>query len=126
MRGLLENIIASENSDVPRFIEFYETQIKDKKLESTKKFKETKDKMRLLPDEKVEAKAEKNKIKQAKANKAAAQGGSMADLQNMILAKRENAFGGFMNYMTEKYGKDDEESPAKKRKLSAHKGENKK
>ena len=23
MRGLLENIIASENSDVPRFIEFY-------------------------------------------------------------------------------------------------------
>ena len=31
----------------------------------------------------------------------------MADLEKMILAKRENGFGGFMNYMTDKYGDGD-------------------
>jgi hypothetical protein len=28
----------------------------------------------------------------------------MADLEKMILAKRENAFGGFLGYMENKYG----------------------
>ena len=28
----------------------------------------------------------------------------MADLEKMILAKKDNAFGGFMNYMENKYG----------------------
>ena len=44
----------------------------------------------------------------------------MADLEKMILAKRENGFGGFMNYMTNKYGGDDDEvidmSPSPKKK----------
>lgn len=30
--------------------------------------------------------------------------GSVDDLEKMILAKRENAFGGFLNYMENKYG----------------------
>ena len=60
-------------------------------------------------DEKAEAKKEKQKIKQAKANKAAAAGGSMDDLAKMILAKRDNAFGGFVNYMEQKYGGDQED-----------------
>ena len=33
----------------------------------------------------------------------------MADLEKMILAKRGNAFGGFLNYMENKYGGDEEE-----------------
>ena len=33
----------------------------------------------------------------------------MADLEKMILAKKENGFGGFMNYMTNKYGGVDDE-----------------
>ena len=32
MKGLLENIIASENSDVPRFLKFFREQIKEGKL----------------------------------------------------------------------------------------------
>lgn len=36
----------------------------------------------------------------------------MADLEKMILAKRENAFSGFLNYMTDKYAKADEEEEA--------------
>jgi hypothetical protein len=39
----------------------------------------------------------------------------MADLEKMILAKRQNGFGGFLNYMTEKYGGDEEVVPNKKR-----------
>lgn len=47
----------------------------------------------------------------------------MADLEKMILAKRENAFGGFLNYMESKYGNMgedeelvDENLPAKRKK----------
>ena len=72
-------------------------------------------KVELLPDEKKEAKQEKAKIKQKQAKEA----GSMGDLEKMILAKRGNAFGGFMNYMEDKYGKDDDKAKGKKkRKLS--------
>ena len=40
----------------------------------------------------------------------------MEDLEKMILAKRENAFGGFLNYMENKYGdKPDKGKPGKKR-----------
>jgi hypothetical protein len=35
----------------------------------------------------------------------------MADLEKMILAKRNNAFGGLLKYITEKYGGDEEEEP---------------
>lgn len=40
----------------------------------------------------------------------------MEDLEKMILAKRENAFGGFLSYMEDKYG--DKQSSGKKRKAS--------
>jgi DnaJ family protein C protein 9 len=59
MRGLLENIIASENSDVERFIKYYQDQIKAGTLKSTPKFQKTYKQVRLLQDEKVEAKKEK-------------------------------------------------------------------
>lgn len=62
----------------------------------------------MLPDEKKEAKSEKVKIKQ-KLEKQAKTSNSMEDLEKMILAKRNNAFGGFLNYMEDKYGKDESE-----------------
>lgn len=46
---------------------------------------------------------------------------SFGDLEKMILAKRDNAFGGFLNYMEDKYAKEEkpkENSAGKKRKLS--------
>ena len=110
VRGILEHIIASSNDDIPRFIEYYERMFSEKTLEKTKKFEKTKKEIKLLPDEKDDAMKEKDKIKKAKANKAAAAGGSMADLEKMILAKKENAFGGFMNYMENKYGGEDHEN----------------
>lgn len=39
----------------------------------------------------------------------------MADLEKMILAKRENNFNGFLNYMTNKYGGDDDINKSKKK-----------
>jgi hypothetical protein len=47
----------------------------------------------------------------------------MEELQKMILSKRENAFGGFLNYVQEKYGdetqseKTNSKNPSKKRKI---------
>ena len=111
MRGILEHIIAAENEDIPRFLEFFERMFKEGKLEKTSKFTKTKNAVRQLADEKADAIKEKEKMKKAKANRKAAEGGgSMADLQAMIMAKRENAFGGFMNYMQDKYCGDDQES----------------
>ena len=66
IKGLLENIIASTNDDIPRFIEFYEKAIAKGDIEKTQKFEQTKKKIRLLADEKEEAQKEKAKIKIAK------------------------------------------------------------
>jgi len=41
---------------------------------------------------------------------------SFGDLEKMILAKRNNAFGGFLNYMEDKYA-NEENLSGKKRKL---------
>ena len=49
----------------------------------------------------------------------------MADLQKMILAKRENAAGGFMNYMMDKYCKDDEGSDMENEQPNKKKGNKK-
>jgi hypothetical protein len=57
-------------------------------------------------------KEEKKKIKTEKAKK----GSSMADLEKMILAKRETGFKGFLNYMESKYGGEEEELETKKNK----------
>jgi hypothetical protein len=64
-----------------------------------------------LADEKEEAKKEKSKIK-AKQAKAAKDAGvsSMADLEKMILAKRQTGFNGFLNYMTDKYADDEDKN----------------
>ncbi len=61
---ILEEIICSENSDVTRFIEFYESCFKNGTLQKTKRFDTSKVKIVLLPDEKAEAKKGKKKIKQ--------------------------------------------------------------
>ena len=63
MTGILEHIIASTNESIPRFLEFYEEQFKKGELERTKLFDKTKNKIKLLADEKAEAKKEKQKMK---------------------------------------------------------------
>jgi len=107
---ILEEIICSTNDDVPRFLTFLDKAIAEGKLTTTKKFTKSRGTIKLLPDERVEAKQEKNRIKaeKAKANEKKA-GGSMADLEKMILSRRENNFNGFLNYMTDKYGNDNDE-----------------
>mgnify|MGYP001806997888 CR=1 FL=1 len=54
----------------------------------------------MLEIDKAAAKKELNKIKGKKEEKK----NSMADLEKMILAKRDKGFGGFLNYMEAKYG----------------------
>ena len=83
--------MCSENEDLPRFIKFFEENIKIGVLEHTKAFDVTKGNVVMMKDEKAEAKAEKAKMKKKKKEKE----NSMADLEKMILAKRGNAFGGF-------------------------------
>ncbi len=108
MTHILENIICSENDDIDRFLQFYDQQIKEGRLKKTKKYDATRGKIQMLPDERGEAKREKNKIKQKKS-------GGMDELEKMILAKRDN-FGGFLNYMTNKYGGGEEEEVVGKKK----------
>mmetsp|Transcript_1322 Transcript_1322/g.1704 ORF Transcript_1322/g.1704 Transcript_1322/m.1704 type:complete len:182 (+) Transcript_1322:349-894(+) len=121
VKGLLENIIASRNEDKDRLISKIEELIKKGELEKFKKFDQTKKKVKLLQEEADEAAKEEDKMKKAKANRKRTEGGpeSFGDLEKMILAKRDNAFGGFMNYMENKYGGDEEgeeeEAPPKKR-----------
>ena len=64
--GLLETIMCSENEDLPRFVKFFEENIKIGVLEDTKAFQITKEKVAMLKDEKAEAKAEKAKLKKKK------------------------------------------------------------
>ena len=85
---------------MPRFVKFFEENIKLNIIENTKEFELSKGKVAMLKDEKSEAKAEKAKLKKKKKDKE----NSMADLEKMILARKGNAFGGFMNYMESKYG----------------------
>lgn len=121
---ILEEIICSANEDVPRYVEYFELQIKQGTLKRTKKFDATKAKVKLLPDERAEAKEEKQKMKAEKAKK----GTSMDELEKMILAKREAGFKGFLNYMESKYGADDdgeEEAAAKKNKRVKKQGDTK-
>lgn len=74
MTHILEEIICSQNEDVDRFIKFFESKIADGSLKKTKKFDSTRTKVKLLPDEKAEAKQEKHKIKSEKAAAAAKKG----------------------------------------------------
>ena len=55
--------MCSRNEDVPRYIAFYESKIKDKVIENFPAFKKSKIAVELMADERVEAKAEKNKLK---------------------------------------------------------------
>lgn len=88
------------NEDVSRFLEFFDKKIQEGVLKKTTSFEKSRKKIELLPDEKAEAKAEKQKLK-AKKEKAA--NGSMADLEQMILAKRQNGLTNFLNNLEKKY-----------------------
>ena len=92
--------MCSENEDLPRFVKFFEESFKLNLIEKTEAYEISKDKVSLMEDEKSEAKKEKAKLKKKKQGKE----NSMADLEKMILARKGNAFGGFMNYMEQKYG----------------------
>jgi hypothetical protein len=63
VKMILECIIASENADVPRFIEFFEKQIKIGVIKETVKFKNSKKKVKLMEDERDEAKEVKKEKK---------------------------------------------------------------
>ena len=76
--------MCSKNEDLPRFITFYELKIKEKVIKHYKVFDTSKKQVELMADEKVEAKAELNKLKTQKQKES----GGMADLEKMILAKR--------------------------------------
>ena len=100
--NILMAIMCSVNDDAGRFVKFFEDKIAAGAIKHfVKKFNATKAHIYLLPDEKKEAKAEKAKLKQTSAKPEAS---TMESLEKMILAKRENAFGGFLNYMENKYG----------------------
>jgi hypothetical protein len=122
---ILEFIICSMNDDVTRFLEFFDKKIQEGVLKKTASFDKSRKKIELLPDEKAEAKTEKQKLK-AKKEKAA--NGSMADLEKMILAKRQNGLTSFINNLEKKYCGDEQEADEdgwmdtdtpKKRKLAA-------
>jgi hypothetical protein len=66
---MLQEIICSTNDDVSRFVAFFEEQISAGRLKRTKRFDITKGKIELLPDERSEAKKEKNRIEAEKEKK---------------------------------------------------------
>ena len=66
MIHIIEEIICSENSDISRFIAFFEAKIAEGKLQRTKRFESTKGRIKLNADEKAEAKEEKNRLKAQK------------------------------------------------------------
>lgn len=77
-------------------------------LDSTEFYLKSKNQIEMLEDESTEANKEKKKLKakrKPKENTA-----SMADLEKMILSKRNNMQSGFLNYMEAKYCKDDQKN----------------
>ena len=82
------------NEDIPRFMEFFDLKIQAGILKKTASFDKSRKKIELLPDERAEAKSEKQNLK---AKKEKATNGNMADLEKMILAKRQNGLSSFIN-----------------------------
>ena len=105
---ILQSIILSENSDVARFVKFYEEKIKDGTLKETQLFKKTKSKIEMLADEKAEAKVEKKKMKKKKED----------DFESLALAirsKKDNPFLSIAAKLEAKYGGAEEANLGKKR-----------
>ena len=63
---ILQCIMCSDNSDLPRYIAFYEAAIARGDLEETALFSASKTNVVALEDEAAEAKEEKNKLKKKK------------------------------------------------------------
>jgi len=67
---ILQHIICSVNDDIPRFLAFFDEQIRTgHHIKNTKKFEARKSKIELLPDERAEAKKEKGRMKAEKEKK---------------------------------------------------------
>jgi hypothetical protein len=79
--------MCSTNDDVPRFVSFFEEQIALGLLSPYPKFLKSKGAIAMLVDERAEAKEEKEKIKKKKGPS-----NDTADLEKMILAKRQGSF----------------------------------
>ena len=105
---ILQCIMCSENADLPRYVAFYEAAIARGDIEETGLFAASKTRVVTLEDEAGEAKAEKKKLK-AKKKPGKENSGGMDSLEAMILAKRSNQAGGFLNYMESKYCTGDQE-----------------
>lgn len=66
MTKILEFIMCSENEDLPRFLAFFDAKIASGELPKFKAYQRTRAKVDMMPDEKAEAKAEKQKLKAKK------------------------------------------------------------
>jgi hypothetical protein len=94
--ALLENIMLSENEDIPRFVELIEKRIADGTVKKYSKWDKTKNKIRELPDE-------SDLIKELEEQ-------SLKDLAQNILAKRENNFASMLASLEQKYAKKSKKS----------------
>ena len=90
VRGLLENIMGSENDGVERYLKIIDDAVAAGEVDSYPKLAQTRGKVRKLPEEQKEAEAIKEKMQNAKEKRAKAEKGgtgSMDDLRALILNK---------------------------------------
>ncbi|CAD8100281.1 unnamed protein product [Paramecium primaurelia] len=87
LKCLLENIILSRNEDIPRFLEFYDKMIQQKKITDYKIYQTS-----------------RNKIKKLKEDKKAQQI-DMDQLTKQIRQRPKNTFDQFIQQMEQKYHK---------------------
>ena len=96
MTSLLEWIPLSKNGDVERYMKVYEKLFKNKKIKKNKKFDETKDKVKLLKEDKDEAKEA---------------GEALDKLTKQIMGKkRKRNYGEYLDNLKNKYAKDEEDN----------------
>ena len=131
--NILEFIPLSENNDIPRYVKIFDTLIKEKQIKAFKRYKETKNNIKListLEEEESEAINLQDQVKGRKRDKKQKskhknEDNSFQELQNKILAKRSQAnTGNFLDALANKYcdpgeeigGMPDEEAFQKARK----------
>ena len=83
--------MGSENHEILRYLQLLDDAIKADEIEDLPKYKQTRGKIRKLPEETKEAEEEVKKMERAKQNRKNAEApaaGSMDELRQMILAKK--------------------------------------
>jgi len=116
LTNLLQFIPLSSNSDIDRFVSIYEKLIREKTLESTSAFLDSRNNIQPLADEQAEfeeeLKSDKKRDKKGK-NKGKKKSNkpdiSFAELQNRILAKKTESSGNFLSSLASKYCQEDDE-----------------